>query len=186
MNGLVKGLLAIVVLGGILCLADALWIPAKAAVAQILLQNAWGDARSAASPVKPWPWADTWPVGRIVQKRMQIDEIILAGDSGEALAFGPGHLTSSALPGEDGHCVLAGHRDTSFAFLEDLQRGDELLLEGRGSKKIYRVQKIQVSEAQDLYLDVMQAGVLTLITCYPFGGILPTTKRLVITAEHVL
>lgn len=186
MTGIVKGLLTVMVIGGFLSLAGGLWIPTKAVVAQFLLQKAWADTRLSTTPVKPWPWADTWPMGRIVQKRMNIDEIILKGSSGEALAFGPGHLTKSAPPGEGGHCVLSGHRDTSFAFLEDLQMGDELLLEGWSRTKKYRVQKSEVIKASDLYLDVMQPGILTLITCYPFGGILPNTSlRFVVTAEYI-
>ncbi len=186
MNGIVKGLLAVMAMGGILSLASGLWIPTKTVVAQLLLQKAWDDAKFSATPVKPWPWADTWPIGRIVQKRLDINEIILAGNSGEALAFGPGHLTSSAPPGEGGHCVISGHRDTSFAFLEDILVGDELLLEGSSMTRKYHVQNIEVIKAQDLYLDIMQPGVLTLVTCYPFSGILPnTTFRYVITAEYV-
>lgn len=185
MSGLVKGLIAVMVVGGFLSLAGGLWLPAKAVMAQFLLQKAWVDAKSLNEPVKPWPWADTWPMGRLIQKRLGVDEIILQGSNGEALAFGPGHLTGSAPPGEDGHCVAAGHRDTSFAFLEKLQVGDVLLVEGLSGLRTYRVQRAEVIEAQDLYLNMMQRDLLTLITCYPFRGILPnTSSRFVITAEY--
>ena len=66
--------------------------------------------------------------------------VLLAGVSGRSLAFGPGHLTGSARPGEPGNCVISAHRDTQFAFLRQLEVGDVLDLETPdGSRHRYRV-----------------------------------------------
>jgi len=48
--------------------------------------------------VKPWSWADTWPVARIEVKRLHASAIVLAGSSGQALAFGPGHVELAPMP----------------------------------------------------------------------------------------
>src|SRR5262249_61701653 len=64
----------------------ATWIPVKAQVAQILLLRAWDRTRAGTATAKPWPWADTWPVGRLRVPRLGVDEIVLAGASGNALA----------------------------------------------------------------------------------------------------
>jgi hypothetical protein len=72
---------------------------------------------------KPWPWADTWPVARLRMQHPSVDLIVLAGAYGRTLAFGPGHVTSSALPGQEGTVMLTGHRDTHFRFLKDVQTG---------------------------------------------------------------
>ncbi|WP_163583610.1 sortase domain-bontaining protein, partial [Klebsiella pneumoniae] len=50
--------------------------------------------------------------------------IALRGGSGQALAFGPGHLDGTPEPGEPGTAVYAAHRDTHFAGLGGLRPGD--------------------------------------------------------------
>ncbi|EKD37662.1 MAG: hypothetical protein ACD_75C01047G0001, partial [uncultured bacterium] len=102
------------------------------------------------------------------------------------LAFGPGHLPRSSPPGNEGHCILAGHRDTSFAFLRDLRAGDLLVLQGKSGERTYRVQTTVVAKAEELYLDGEAAGLLTLITCFPFAAVTPGTPlRYVVTAVSV-
>jgi sortase A len=102
-------------------LGRGIWIFAKAQVAQVLLAGAWETTRGGGHAVKPWPWADTWPVARLTVPRLGVEEIVLAGGHGEAMAFGPGHLGASSAPGSAGNVVLAGHRDTHFRFLRDLE-----------------------------------------------------------------
>ncbi len=173
------------VMTGIAFLGIGLWIPAKAVLAQHLLQRAWQKSQATDSIVKPWPWADTWPVGRLHNDRLGIDLIVLEGESGEVLAFGPGHLSRSSAPGKNGHCILAGHRDTSFAFLKDLKIGDILVLEGRRGTDRYLVQTAQAVRAEDLYLDSEREGWLTLITCFPFNAVMPGTPiRYVVSAAR--
>jgi sortase A len=173
----------VMIMAGILSLCAGFWIPAKAILAQHLLQRAWQQSLASGNIVKPWPWADTWPVGRLQNERLGVDLIILEGESGEVLAFGPGHLSQSGSPGEEGHCILAGHRDTSFNFLKDLQVGDLLKLEGREGKELFIVQASAAVRAEELYLDSERKGVLTLITCFPFKAVMPNTPvRFVVTA----
>ena len=114
--------------------------------------------------------------------------IVLAGGSGRTLAFGPGHLSASALPGEVGNSVIAGHRDTHFSFLRDIEIGDSVLVERIGGRKhLYKVIGIDVVDSRrgSLLLDT-DAAILSLVTCYPFdaseaGGPL----RYVVTARKV-
>lgn len=168
-------------------MVNGLWIPVKAIVAQHLLLQAWEQSQETTDIVKPWPWADTWPVGRLQNKRLGIDLIILEGESGEVLAFGPGHIYGSSVPGEGGHCVVAGHRDTSFNFLQNLKIGDRLSLQGKNGTEVYRVQATAVVPAVQLYLDTEPQGLLTLITCYPFDSPVPgATLRFVVTAEEIV
>ena len=90
-----------VALAGMLSVAHGAWIPAKAKFAQVLLEDAWQKTLITQQPIKPWPWADTWPVGRLSAPAQNQSLIVLAGASGEALAFGPGHLSRSATPGSE-------------------------------------------------------------------------------------
>ncbi len=170
-------------LAGALCLGQGLYIPAKAAAAQVLLRLAW--ARTGATPARPWPWAHTWPVARLLVPRMGIDEIVLAGAEGAALAFAPGHVDGSAAPGEPGNVVLAGHRDTVFRFLRELRLGDELWLEtGAHRRRRFVVRETAVVHEDDTRVLAPARDVLTLVTCYPFDAVRPGGPlRYVVRAE---
>lgn len=151
-------------------LGQGAYIPAKAWLAQELMQRAWTRAAEDDGRQLPWPWADTWPVARMSAKSGEVDLIILAGGSGRTLAFGPGHLSVSSLPGETGNSVIAGHRDTHFHFLRDVEIGESLIIEKIGGRKhLYKVIGIDVVDARrgSLLLDT-EASILSLVTCYPF------------------
>lgn len=170
-------------------LGQGAYIPAKAWLAQELMQRAWSRAAEDDERQVPWPWADTWPVARLWAKSGDVDLIVLAGGSGRTLAFGPGHLSASALPGELGNSVIAGHRDTHFNFLRDLEMGESLLIESiSGRKHIYKVIGIDVVDARrgSLLLDT-DVAILSLVTCYPFDGSeAGGPMRYVVTANLVL
>jgi len=154
-------------------LGQGTYIPAKAWFAQELMQRAWMRTSSGEMRSTPWPWADTWPVARLTAKAGEVDLIVLAGGSGRTLAFGPGHLSASALPGEVGNAVIAGHRDTHFRFLKDIQAGELLELEStEGLKHLYRVVALDIVDSRrgSLLLDT-EAAMLSLVTCYPFEAL---------------
>ena len=161
------------------------YIQAKAILAQILLEMAWSESHRTSKEVKPWPWADTWPVGRLTVPGLNISRIVLAGASGSSLAFGPGHLFGTALPGQDGNIVIAGHRDSHFRFLQDLKQGEKLILQTPDSKQLeYTVRTITIGRYDEVhYLQDNGENRLTLITCYPFDAIVPGGPlRYIITA----
>lgn len=151
----------------------AAWIATKAQVAQWLLTDAWAATlESRHREVKPWPWADTWPVARLQVPEQKVDLYILAGAQGNSLAFGPGHMHGTALPGE-GFSVIGGHRDTHFGFLRYLAAGDEILLQtSAGALVRYQVRLAEVvdSTREPLTIDPLQQG-LVLVTCYPFDAL---------------
>jgi len=167
-------------------LGQGAYIPAKAWFAQELMQRAWLRAGKDVERPVPWPWADTWPVARLTAKAREVDLIILEGGSGRTLAFGPGHLSASAMPGETGNAVIAGHRDTHFRFLRDVEPGELLGIESvQGQRHVYKVIGAEVVDSRkgSLVLDT-DAAMLTLVTCYPFeerqsGGPL----RYIVTAK---
>jgi len=163
-------------IAGLAAAGSGLWLFAKAQLAQVMLHEAWMRTRAGVEQARPWPWADTWPVARLQAPDQQQDLIVLAGASGSTLAFGPGHLDGSARPGGVGNIVLVGHRDTHFAFLQNLAPGSPLILETpAGGRQLYRVQSIEiVHECNTAPLMPGAAGSqLTLITCYPFAAVAP-------------
>ena len=167
-------------------LGQGAYIPAKAWLAQELMQRAWLRVTAGEDRAAPWPWADTWPVARLAVVSRGVELIVLAGGSGRTLAFGPGHLGASALPGEAGNAVIAGHRDTHFRFLQDIRPGELVDIQTiDGEQHRYEVIGVDIVDARNgsLVLDT-DRPMLTLVTCYPFealeaGGPL----RFVVTAK---
>ena len=170
---------------GMLLLIKGAWIPLKAYAAQVLIELAWDEALQGHSNVKAWPWADTTPIARLSNPRLKISLIILSGVSGHSLAFGPGHDSNSPLPGEAGNSVIAGHRDTHFAFLRSLRENDLLVIENnQGGKITYTVQSLEIVSADELYLQQTREHWMTLITCYPFDSLQAGSKlRYVVFAK---
>jgi sortase A len=169
-------------------LGQGAYIPAKAWVAQELMQRAWRRAQDGDAEVAPWPWADTWPVARLSAKGGDIERIVLEGGSGRTLAFAPGHLSVSALPGEAGNSIIAGHRDTHFQFLQFMKRGESIMIEtADGNNHLYQVTDIDVVDSRrgSIVLDT-EAPMLSLVTCYPFGALeAGGPMRFVVTARMI-
>lgn len=163
------------------------WIYLKAQLAQVLLQGAWAGTVAGQQEVKPWPWADTWPMARLTVPSEQIDLIVLNGAYGRTLAFGPGYLESSALPGSPGTTILTGHRDTHFHFLQRLKEGEEILLTTNNNQlHRYRVSSRTVVDVASASIRQDRQGrQLALVTCYPFDAISPGGPlRYVVIAEE--
>lgn len=165
-------------------IGQGLWIHVKAIVAQWLLQSAWHETLITQQPVKPWPWADTWPVGRLRVPRLGIDQIILVNASGQSLAFGPGKVGNGKLSGYDAQgLILSGHRDTHFSFVRDIQHGDIMTVQTiHGDWHRFVVEEITVVDSR---IEQLQGRVdLRLITCYPFDALIPGGPlRYVVTAR---
>lgn len=157
---------------GVALLAWGVWIPAKAALAQVLLARAWVRVQHGEPSARPWPWADTTPVARLSVPAHGASAIVLEGATGRTLAFAPGHLSGSARPGAPGHSVVAGHRDTHFAFLRDLVVGDVVRVERPdGVERRYSVVELAVVHERDAtVLAPTDRDSLTLLTCFPFDS----------------
>lgn len=154
--------------------AHAAWIPAKAALAQVLLARAWSQSAHGQRVHKPWPWADIAPIARLSVPRLHKSFIVLNSDSGQALAFGPGWSPASAVPGAPGLSVISAHRDTQFGFLRQLRPGDRLHLDGPRGGADYRVQATGVLDSRRTAPPAPDRfDGLWLVTCYPFAALVP-------------
>lgn len=187
--------------------AQSSYIQLKGKVAQYLLNEAWDVTLEKGTINKPWPWADTWPVAKISIPSQNKSMIVLDGVSGEAMAFGPARLSGravnriSSIDGagrqtnlvekagtESRVVVIGGHRDTHLAFLQDMEKGQEFVLQTvEGHRQAYRWTRHVIANADTdiLSINAGQSG-LVLITCYPFnatqtGGSL----RFIVIAEPV-
>ena len=153
---------------------DGVWIHAKAALAQLLLERAWTRSDHGRLSQRPWPWADIAPLARLRVPRLHQDLIVLDGDSGQALAFGPGWSTGGARPGAAGLGVISAHRDTQFRFLQMLWPGDRLHLDGPHGGSDYRVSGHRILDSRHERIPAADSmDGLWLVTCYPFDAIVP-------------
>lgn len=167
-------------------LGEAARLHAKAWLGQQLIARAWQRLQRGEEAPRPWPWADTWPVARLEVPAHGVDLFVLAGGTGHTLAWGPGHLAGTAPVGAPGNAVVAGHRDTHFAFLRDLRVGDEIRSQDAvGRWRVYRVAQSFVTNERDAsVLAESAAPRLTLVTCWPFDALLPGGPgRFVVVAE---
>jgi sortase A len=176
---------AALALAGLWLTGSGLYIHAKAALAQILLSRAFAAELASGGLVKPWSWADTWPVARVEVPRFGASAIVLAGSSGQALAFGPGHLERTPEAGEPGIAVYAAHRDTHFAFLGRVAPGDAIIVTRRdGTVVRFRVTRAEVVGWDASGIDPDAPGRrLALVTCWPLDSALPGPLRYVVHAD---
>jgi len=159
------------------------YLEAKAVLARHLIERAFSAHLRDGRPHRPWTWADTYPIAALELDRLGVRRTVLVGASGTSLAFGVGHIDGTARPNRRGNCVLAGHRDGAFAFLEEVRRGDVLRLRAADTVREYVVDGTGVVARTDASpLGPTIGRRLTLVTCYPFGGLLRSPWRYVVTA----
>ena len=178
-------LIALLAIAGLTLTGQGAYIHAKAMLAQVLLQRAFAETIATGRDVKPWSWADTWPVARIDVPRIGVQAIALAGSSGQALAFGPGHVELTPQPGEPGIAVYSAHRDTHFRFLKDVAIGDEVRVTRRDGRVFaYRVTHTSVVHQDQSGIDPLAGGHgLVLSTCWPLDAVTPGPLRYLVYAE---
>jgi sortase A len=174
-------------LAGLMLFGQGACIHAKAIVAQVLLERAFAETIASGRATKPWSWADTWPVARIEVKRLHASAIALAGSSGQALAFGPGHVELTPDAGERGVAVYSAHRDTHFRFLRDVVIGDEIVITRRDGRIFrYRADGTSVVRFDASGIDPFTDGYeLALSTCWPFDAVTPGPNRYVLHATMI-
>jgi len=177
----------LLVIAGLILFSQGAYIHAKALLAQVLLERAFTQTIATGRETKPWSWADTWPVARIEVKRIRADAIVLAGSSGQALAFGPGHVEDTPDAGERGVAVYSAHRDTHFRFLRDVAIGDEIDITRRDGRKFrYRADATSVVRFDDSGIDPLSGGYeLVLSTCWPFEAVTPGPERYLLHATLI-
>ncbi len=128
----------------------------------------------------PGPEAPT----RIVIPAIEVDALIVEGDSWEQLKLGVGHHPNTANPGQRGNMVLSAHNDIYgeiFRHLDKLELGDEVIVYAGEQPYRYIVKAKQIVEPTDV--EVMAPTtrpVVTLISCYPY---MVDSHRIVVIAE---
>jgi sortase A len=139
-----------------------------------------GEAPPPIAIPTPGPEAPT----RIVIPSINVDALVVAGDTWEQLKLGVGHHLNTAVPGERGNMVLSAHNDIYgeiFRYLDDLELGDEVIVYAGEQPYRYTVTAKQIVEPTEVsVLAATTKPVATLISCYPY---MVDTHRIVVVAE---
>jgi sortase A len=125
-------------------------------------------------------------IGRIEIPRLGLSAMVMEGTSKKNLRHAVGHITGTALPGDQGNLGISGHRDTFFRPLRNIRLDDVITLTTPLGEYRYRVISTKVVPPSDTtVLDSIGNEILTLVTCYPFYFVGPAPGRFVVWAERV-
>jgi sortase A len=165
---------------------QGLKIEIKAKVAQVLLQRAWHQTLKTGQNYRPWPSFDGVPIMRLVIPQHNINQIVLKGTSGQALAFGPAFHEESFLPQEKKITIISSHRDSHGIFIKKLQLGEEIKIQDADNHwHTYTIDSVFVINVQKEKIAMdRNENRLLLITCYPFDAIRSGTPlRYIVSAK---
>jgi len=171
---------------GLGVLAQGLYMPSKALLAQHLIAQAWADTQKSGDIKAPWPWMDAHPIAELALPDEK-PHIVLNTDSGQALAFGPALVSQETFIPEE-MVAIAAHKNTQFGRLKELKANQDILLTLKtGERQTYRVTGTQIIDTRKEVLRDQGPSTLALITCYPFDAVsFNGPLRYVVFAERVV
>ena len=125
-------------------------------------------------------------IGRMEVERLGVSVIVMEGTSGKTLRRAVGHIAGTGLPGQPGNVGIAGHRDTFFRPLRNIQGGDIITLTTPRDMYRYRVVSTEIVDPDNVaVLNPDRNEILTLVTCYPFYFLGSAPQRFIVRAARV-
>ncbi|UTF59092.1 class D sortase [Gilvimarinus sp. DA14] len=98
---------------------------------------------------------------------------------------GLGWLDKTAPVTGGGNIAIAGHRDSFFRVLKDIEIGDRIDVTTLEGEKSYTVTELQIVLPSNVsVLAPTEHNQLTLITCYPFYHVGSAPERFIVTATE--
>lgn len=120
-------------------------------------------------------------LGSIEIPKLGILRYMFEGVQLSTLDQGPGHWPGTAMPGDAGNVVLAGHRtshNADFADLDELEPGDEVIFETTDGRHVYSVESTEIVEPSAMSIaDQTAKPTATLFACHPPGSV---SQRIVV------
>jgi sortase A len=118
-------------------------------------------------------------LGQLEIPALSVSQDLYEGVTLTTLDQGPGHWPGTALPGQRGNVVIAGHRTSHthpFRDIDKLKKGDQVVLTTAQGRNVYVVSKVQIISANDTWIvNQTPAKTATLFACHPKGS---TAKRI--------
>ena len=129
------------------------------------------------------PRARSGVIGRLEIPNLHLVAMVEEGADAGTLRRAVGHIPGTALPGGKGNVGLAGHRDTFFRVLREIQVNDDIELQSGNETYRYVVESTQIVGPRDVQvLRPSATASLTLVTCYPFYYVGSAPKRFIVRA----
>lgn len=120
-------------------------------------------------------------VGTIEIPKIEVVKTLYEGITLTTLDHGPGHWPGTAMPGQQGNVVIAGHRvshDKPFRYLDRLAPGDDVILTTVDGRYVYKVTGTEIVNPDALWIvDQTADYTATLFACHPVGS---TKQRIVV------
>ncbi|HZQ78313.1 MAG TPA: class E sortase [Acidimicrobiia bacterium] len=122
-------------------------------------------------PANPHAAVPVVKIGEIQIPRIGLVHPIFEGVTLTVIDRGPGHWPGSAVPGQLGNAVFAGHRVTHthpFLRINELEPGDEIIFKMDNGTFTYKVTGHQIVTPRDVHIvDPTPDATLTLFACHP-------------------
>ncbi|MFZ3201800.1 MAG: class D sortase [Candidatus Acidiferrales bacterium] len=169
--------------GGICGLGYAAYVVVDAQAYQAIEKSRFDTMRPAQGPRVV---AEGDVIGEMKIPRLELETILVQGESPKILRRAVGHLPETALPGEPGDVALVGHRDSFFRPLRNIQLGDAITIKTLDGEFEYQVERTEVVLPSDVQvLQPSSENTLTLVTCFPFYYVGPAPKRFIVRARQI-
>ncbi|WP_258265115.1 class D sortase [Rossellomorea sp. SC111] len=145
------------------------------------------DKNQFESPASQYSFNPGDIIGILQISKLNKELPIIEGTDESELERGVGHYSSTKLPNQQDRIFLAGHRDTVFKKMGELQKGDKLTLQMKAGTHTYEIFETLIVKETDLSVlkSTAPQEVLTLSTCYPFEYLSSTTERYIINARRI-
>lgn len=138
----------------------------------------------AASQAKAPPLRNGALIGRLAIPRLNVRAIVREGAGRDTLDVALGHIPGTALPGQPGNAGIAGHRDTLFRALRNIEKDDVIEFQTPAGSYDYKVESTDIVKPGDVaVLNRSQHSEMTLVTCYPFYYVGSAPDRFIVKAR---
>ena len=125
-------------------------------------------------------------LGTIEIPKIGLNTTMYEGIRLTTLDRGPGHWPGTAMPGQDGNVVVAGHRvshDKPFRNVDKLAPGDQVIFTTPDGRYVYEVTSTEIVAPDAIHIiDQTTDKTATLFACHPPGS---TRQRIVVHLAFV-
>ena len=127
-----------------------------------------------APPADPRARSPIVQVGEIRIPKIGLVHPVYEGVTLTVIDKGPGHWPGSAMPGQLGNAVFAGHRTTKskpFRNVDQLVPGDEIIFTTAAGMFTYRMTRQEIVSPKDVWIvNPTPDAIVTLFACHPPGS----------------
>lgn len=125
-------------------------------------------------PLNPRAAEPIVKIGEIQIPKIGLVHPVYEGVTLTVIDHGPGHWPGSAVPGQLGNSVFAGHRVTHshpFRRINELVAGDDIIFKVQNGTFIYKMTGHQVVTPKDVHIiNPTTDATVTLFACHPPGS----------------